>query len=99
MRISIMPKSILGWWSVGLVIASFVLFLLFDVIIGPGPDYNMALAYALTTVIAAISLVVFAASLLGIVKNKERSILVFMAIVIGLYSFIGCITGLLGLQK
>ena len=52
MRISILPKSLLGWWSVGLVIASLVFFVLFDVILGPGPDYNMALAYALTTVIA-----------------------------------------------
>ena len=99
MRISILPKTLSGWWSVGLVIASLAFFVLFDVILGPGPDYNMALAYTLTIVIAGISVAVFAAGLIGVIKSKERSVLVFVAMVTGFYSLFGCITGLLGLQK
>jgi hypothetical protein len=94
-----MPKSLLGWWSVGLVVASLILFVLSDVILGPGPDYNMPVAYTLTIVIAGISLAVFAVGLIGTIKSKERSILVFVAMVTGFYSLFGCITGLLGLQK
>jgi hypothetical protein len=94
-----MPKSASGWWSVGLVIASLVLFVLFSVLLGQGPSYNMALAYALTIVIACVSAALFAAGLIGIIKSKERSVLVFVAMVVGLYTLFGCITGLLGLQK
>ena len=99
MRINILPKSLLGWWSVGLVVASTIFFVLFEVILGPGPDYNMALAYTLTIIIGCIFLAVFVTGLIAIIKSKERSILIFVAMVIGLYSLIGCITGLLGLQK
>jgi len=99
MRISILPKTLSGWWSAGLVIASLVLFVLSSVMLGPGPDYNMALAYTLTIVIAVISAAVFSAGLIGIIKSKERSILVFMAMLVGVYTLFGCITGLLGLQQ
>ena len=102
MRFSILPKTSLGWWSVGLVVASLVLFVLSDIILGPGPDYNMPLAYILTIVIAGISVAAFATGLIGIIKSKERSGLVFVAMVIGLWSgissLIACITRLLGLQ-
>ena len=99
MRISILPKSLMGWWSAGLVIASLVFFVLFDVILGPGPDYNMALAYALTIVIAGVSAAVFATGLIGIIRSKERSILVFVAMAISLYSLIGGTASLLGLAE
>jgi hypothetical protein len=102
MRISILPKTPLGWWSVGLVVASILFFVLSQVILGPGPDYNMPLAYTLTIVIAGISVAVLATGLIGIIKSKERSVLVFVAMVIGLWSgisgLIACITRLLGLQ-
>ena len=59
----------------------------------------MALVYTLTIVIAGISVAAFITGLIGIIKSKERSILVFVAIVFGLYDLIGCNTGLLGLQE
>jgi hypothetical protein len=43
MRITILPKSVLGWRSVGLVVANILLFALFEEVLGPGPDYNMLL--------------------------------------------------------
>jgi hypothetical protein len=99
MRISILPKSLLGWWSVGLVVASILFFVLFQVILGPGPDYNMPLAYTLTIVLAGIAVAAFVIGLISIIKRGERSILVFVAMAIGLYSLIGGTTALLGLQK
>jgi dolichyl-phosphate-mannose--protein O-mannosyl transferase len=99
MRISILPKSLLGWWSVGLVVASIVFFVLFQVILGPGPDYNMPLAYTLTIVLAVIAVAAFVTGLISIIRSKERFVFVFVAMAIGLYSLIGGTIGLLGLQK
>lgn len=99
MRISILPKSLLGWWSVGLVVASVLFFVLSQVILGPGPDYNMALAYALTAILTGIAVAAVVTGLISIIKKKERSILVFVAMVIGLYSLVGGIGSLLGLAK
>jgi hypothetical protein len=99
MRILTLPKTLLGWWSVGLCVASIILFALFVVILGPGPDYNMALAYALTAVVAGIAAAAFITGLISATRNKERSIFVFIAMVIGLYSLIAGILALLGLAK
>ncbi len=99
MRITILPKTPLGWWSVGLVVANILFFVLSEVILGPGPNYNMALAYALTTIAVGIALAIFVTGLISIIKSKERSILVFVAMAIGLYSLIGGIGSLLGFAK
>ena len=99
MRISVLPKTSLGWWSVGLCVASILFFALFVVIMGPGPDYNMPLAYTLTAVLTGIAVAAFVTGLISIMKRKERSILVFVAMVIGLYSLIGGAVSLLGLAK
>jgi hypothetical protein len=98
-RVSILPKTSLGWWSVGLSVASIPFFALSEVILGPGPDYNMALAYTLTTVLAGILVAAFVTGLIGIIKRKERSVLVFVGMAIALWSLIGAIGSLLGLAK
>jgi hypothetical protein len=99
MRITILPKTPLGWWSVGLVVVSVLFFVLFQVILGPGPDYNMALAYALTAVIAGIAVAAFVTGLISIIRSKEWAILVFVAMAISLYSLIGGIASLFSLAK
>jgi hypothetical protein len=99
MRITILPKSVLGWWSIGLVVAYILIFVLSEVILGPGPDYNMPLAYALTIVATGIVVAAFLTGLISVIKSKERSILVFVAMAIGLYSVIGGVVSLLGLAK
>ena len=60
MRISILPKSPLGWWSFGLAVASVLFFVLSQIALGPGPDYNMPLAYTLTIVLTGIAVAAFA---------------------------------------
>ena len=97
MRITILPKTFLGRWSVGLAIASIPYFALSEVIIGPGPNYNTALAYTLTSVLAGILGATFVTGLISIIKRKERSVLVFVGMAIALWGLIGATGSLLGL--
>jgi len=99
LKIIALPKSLSGWFSLCLVIISILFFFLFSIILGPGPDYNMSLAYALTAVIGCIVAAALIIGLVGIIRNKERSILVFIALLISLLTLFGSITSLLGLQK
>lgn len=80
-------------------VASIPFFALSEVILGPGPDYNMALAYTLTTVLAVILGAAFVTGLIGIIKRKERSVLVFVGMAIALWGLIGAVGSLLGLAK
>ncbi|MBI2853071.1 MAG: hypothetical protein HYX84_08270 [Chloroflexi bacterium] len=79
MRVTIVAKTSSGWWSVGLVVASVLFFVLSQVILGPGPDYDMALAYALTAVIAGIAAAAFVIGIISTMKSKDRSVFVFVA--------------------
>ncbi len=90
MRISILPKSVLGWWSIGLVVASIVFMELFEAILYSGPDYTMALAVTLTFVLAAIGGAASVTGLISIIKRKQGSILVFVSTAIGLVFLITC---------
>ncbi len=99
MRITFLPKTPQGWWSTGLCIVSILFFVLFTVIMGPGPDYNMALAYSLTAILSGIAVAALMTGLIGTTKKKERSVIVFLAMAISLNSVIGGIVSLLGLAK
>ena len=85
MRITILPKTPLGRWSVGLVIALIVLFAVVPE--APGAEVT-ALGRALAIGFAGISGAAFVTGLLGIVKRKERSVLVFLTTAIGLFLLI-----------
>ena len=85
MRVSILPKTSLGWWSVGLVIAIIVLFVVVPEV--PGAEVT-ALGRAIAIGFAAISGVAFVTGLIGIVRRRERSILVFLTTAIGMFALI-----------
>ena len=59
----------------------------------------MTLAYTLTTVATVIAVAAFVTGLMSFMKSKERSILVFVAMAIGLSLFIGGTVSLLGLAE
>ena len=99
MKITIIPKSILGRWSVSLATFYVLFFVLSEIIIGSGTDYNVNLAYTLTAVDAGIGLATFVTGLISILKSKERAFPVFLTTAIGLYGIIGGIGSLLGLAK
>ena len=83
MRISILPKSAYGWWSVGLAIATIAFpFGVLEPILYP--DYTSTLAVILTFVSAAIGGTASATGLISIIKRRQGAILVFISTVIGL---------------
>ena len=94
-NIKLLPKTKLGKWSVRLIIAMFLLFvvgrlfylkiytsvsagetILRDIAIRPGLGLSMLSGFA-------SGIIAFITGLAAIIKNKERSILVFIATIIG----------------
>lgn len=93
-RLNFLPKTPLGKWSIALAAAYILLFVLSEVILGPGPDYNTAIAVALTIAGAAIAIAAFVTGIIVIVTSKDRSVLVFLSAFVGMYSAIGTISSL-----
>ncbi len=92
MRITILPKTPLGKWSVGLAIAFILLFVLFQILVATGLrgamvgsrsipylNWNLALYASGLSGIAAL-----VTGIIGIIR-KERAIPVFLATLIGLF--------------
>ena len=101
-QLSVLPRSSLGRWSVGLAVTSILFFVLSEVLTGfqvLGPGNNRALALALTGVLAGIEGAVFVTGLMSLMKSRERSVLVFLATAISLYSLVGATVSMLGLPK
>ena len=87
MRISILPKTRLGRWSVGLAVA-LILFFIFAIFFGPKVEestWQVALTLVACGILAAAA---FVTGLIGVVRNKERSILVFLIMVLGVFCLI-----------
>ena len=84
MQIGILPKSSLGRWSVGLAAAFILLSILFAVLTGlggePGP---FALIFLVNVVIGISFIAAFITGLISIIKSKERSVLVYLAVLVG----------------
>ena len=94
-RISILPKSLLGRWSVGLAAAFILLRVLFQTFFAgggrnPGPNPSPPSPVILITVVAGYvsGVVAFITGLISIIKSKERSILVFLVVAVGLFALI-----------
>jgi hypothetical protein len=90
-RISILPKTSLGRWSVGLAAAFILLVVLLAVLtllggLQPGRVRLVALIVAAAFGISGIGS--FVTGLISMIKSKERSVLVFLAVVVGLFALI-----------
>jgi hypothetical protein len=90
MRISILPKNLLGWLSVGLIVASFVVMFASEDIISPAgqANYSMALRVTMCFVFAVIAGAAFVTGLISIIKRKQGAILVFVSTALGLFILI-----------
>ena len=93
MRISLKTKTTVGKWSTGLIIA----FLLFSAVFGilvasgqrGGDTFFSFTALTIPGLLAGVSAVLaLVTGIIGIVKNREQSVLVFLATAIGLYLLI-----------
>jgi hypothetical protein len=91
-RISIRPKSSLGRWAVGLAAAFILLSILFTVLtrLGgePGP---FALIFIANIAIGISFIAAFITGITSIIKSKERSTLVYLAVLAGFYALLFCL--------
>jgi hypothetical protein len=74
-RISLLPRTCLGKWSVGLCAASILFFVLSEVLTGfqvLGPANNHDLAIALTSVLSGIAGAAFLTGLISLIRSRER---------------------------
>ena len=82
-----MPRSIPGKWSAGLIAAFFVLFIIFQILVATGQQgvetfFDNLLLSIPISIAAACGLAAFVTGLIGVVRSKERSIIVYLAILI-----------------
>jgi len=92
MEVTILPKTPLGKWSIGLVIACILFFALCQVLIPfepSDPRFNPVLALAVEIINAVIAGAAFVTGLISMIKNKERSVFVFVSTAIGLWFLLG----------
>jgi hypothetical protein len=94
-RITILPKNRLGWWSIGLIVAMPVLFfigmsftnLLYESVPAGGTilkDIAVRPALALTMLAGMVSgISAFAIGLIAIIRQRERALLVCCSTLIG----------------
>jgi len=87
MKLRFIPKTHLGQWSIWLITVFIVLFIII-VASGQrgGATFFSNLALSIPMVIAGITgLLAFFTGIIGIIKSKERSVLVFSSTIIGLF--------------
>ncbi len=88
MGINILPKSSLGRWSFGLAMAFLLILVLSQLptrFNGFYPGLNPVLLDILLTLLIGISGVAFVTGLISLIKNGERSLLVFIGMAISLW--------------
>ncbi len=90
MEVYFLPKTALGKWSIGLIVGSPVFFLLTMLLIVSGrrggDTFFSDLALAIPMLLAGISgISAFFTGIIGIIKSKERSVIVFIATIIGFF--------------
>ncbi|MDO8424554.1 MAG: hypothetical protein Q7S70_01280 [bacterium] len=84
------PKTVLGKWSLGLSIAFFSLFLLFQRLVASGQrggeTFSDNLMLSIPISLAGLcGIASFFVGIIGIIKQKERNILVFASTLLGLF--------------
>jgi len=90
MKIYFAPKTTLGKWSVALIIIFIVLLGVFQLLVASGQRggetffSNLILTIPMLT--AGVSgILAFVTGLIGIIKSRERSVIVYLAALIGLF--------------
>ena len=88
-NISMLPKTSLGKWSLYLAIAFILVFALFVVLTevptdfnGPPPGFNPVALLTLEVIVITAAGATFITGLISVLRNKERSVLVFIGMVI-----------------
>jgi hypothetical protein len=90
MKLHFIPKTRLGRWSIWLIIAFILLLISFQLLVISGQlggdTFFSNLVLSIPMLLAAISgISAFFTGIIGIIKSKERAVLVFVATIIGLF--------------
>jgi len=95
MKIILLPKTKLGKYSLIMMVLSWMLFIVGSLLPWK-PDYSgfeiitqNPLQTIITVFIFLVGIITVITGLLSVIKHNERSILVFLAILSGLYSMFG----------
>ena len=95
-RITVLPKSVPGKWSLGLIVLFFLLYGLFMFLVmvlgqrgGDTFFSNLFLAVP-GLLMAASGIAAFFTGIFGVVKRRERAILVFVSTAIGFFILLFC---------
>ena len=101
-QISLLPKTHLGRWSAYLTAAIILLCILvlvleYQVGLGLGSDSILLMILAIAIGISGAGALVI--GLISIIKNKERSNLVFFALVVGLFAFTMAVDMIIAIVK
>jgi len=96
MKVHFTPKTRLGRWSAWLIVAFIVFFGLFYLFVASGQrggaTFFSNLFLTVPVVIAAISgIAAFFTGIIGVIKDRERSFLVYLSILIGLIILLYCL--------
>jgi hypothetical protein len=89
MTISVLPKTSLGIWSVGLTISIILLFFLIGVLTGSD-------TFVFKIIWAGAPVAILVTGLTSMIKKRERSVVVLVSMVVGLWFLIGGVWHLLG---
>jgi 4-hydroxybenzoate polyprenyltransferase len=89
MTINVLPKTSLGIWSVGLTIAFLLLLFLIGVLTGFD-------TFVFKIIWAGVPAAILVTGLTSMIKKRERSVVVFVSMVVGLWFLIGGVWHLLG---
>jgi hypothetical protein len=89
MKIYFTPKTTLGKWSVALIAAFIVLIISFQFLVGLGQRGGETFFSALLLTVPILTAGIFGVSafvigLIGIIRSRERSVIVYLAVTIGL---------------
>jgi cytochrome bd-type quinol oxidase subunit 2 len=89
-KVYFIPKTNLGKWSISLIIIFIVLFVIFQILVASGQrggeTFLDNLWLSVPMLLAATSgVMAFLLGLISIIKNKERSALVFVSTIVGFF--------------
>ena len=89
MNISLLPKTVLGRRSLTVAVAFLVVFILFVVLTevptdfnGPPPGFNPVVLLILEIAVIGTSAGTFVTGLIGMIRKRERSVLVFIGVIV-----------------
>jgi hypothetical protein len=88
MKITVLPKTTLGKWSLGTILVGILLYLVFFIVVRVGfrSGVNVPASPTILLFISAIASMV--GGIFSIIKSKERSILIFLSVAIGVFALV-----------